>query len=125
MSHAPDGYHTIIPYLIVPNTASFIVFMKNVFGAELINQHMRDETIIMHAEVKVGDTIIMFADSTPQYAPMASPFFIYVENADATYQLAMQHGATVVTEMGDQSYGRSGGVTDPFGNTWWITSVQK
>ena len=123
MNVAPEGYHTIIPYLIVPNAAQFIIFMKDVFGAELINQHMREETIIMHAEVKIGDTIIMFADSTPQYGPMIAPFFVYVENADATYALALQHGATVVTEMGYQQYGRSGGVKDPFGNTWWITSV--
>ena len=124
MNYAPEGYHTIIPYLIVPEATRFIQFMKNVFDAELINQHMRDETIIMHGEIKVGDSIIMFADSTPQYAPMPAPFFIYVENADAAYQRALANGATVVTEMGDQQYGRSGGVKDPFGNTWWITSVQ-
>lgn len=123
MNYAPEGCHTIIPYLIVPNAAQFIIFMKDVFGAELISQHMREETIIMHGELKVGDSLIMFADSTPQYAPMTAPFFIYVENADATYHLALQHGAEVVTPMGDQSYGRSGGVKDPFGNTWWITSV--
>ena len=97
--------------------------MQDVFGAQLINKHLRDESIILHGEVKVGDSLIMFADSTPEYAPMTAPFFIYVEDADTTYQLALQHGATVVTAMGNQSYGRSGGVKDPFGNTWWITSV--
>ncbi len=123
MNYAPDGYHTVIPYLIVPNAALFIEFTKKVFQAELVNQHMRDETIIMHGEVKIGDTTIMFADSTPQFAPAPAPFFIYVENADITYALALQQGATVVTELGDQQYGRSGGVKDPFGNTWWITSM--
>lgn len=123
MSKTPDGYHTIIPYLIIQNAADFIQFTQDVFGAQLINKHMRDETMIMHAEVKVGDSIIMFADSTTQYGPMNGAFFIYVDDADATYQQATKQGATVVTEMGDQQYGRSGGVKDPFGNTWWITSV--
>lgn len=123
MSIAPQGHQIITPYLIVPNANAFIQFMQDVFGAQLINKHLRDESIIMHGEVKVGDSLIMFADSTPEYAPMTAPFFIYVANADTTYQLALQHGATVVTAMGNQSYGRSGGVKDPFGNTWWITSV--
>jgi PhnB protein len=65
----------------------------------------------------------MFADSTAEYPPMNAGFFIYVEDADITYNKALDNGATVVTQSGNQSYGRSGGVKDAFGNTWWITSV--
>ena len=70
MSKIPEGYQTVTPYLIIQNAAGFIKFVQNVFNAELINKHMRDEDIIMHAELKVGNCIIMLADSTSQYLPM-------------------------------------------------------
>ena len=79
---------------------------------------MRDEeNIIMHAEIKIGNSIIMFADSTAEYKPMNAGLFIYVEDADITYKKAIDEGAAVVTELGNQSYGRSGGVKDVFENT--------
>ena len=123
MSKIPNNYPTVTPYLIITNAEAFIEFMQQVFNAELNGKHMRDENIIMHAELKIGNSLIMLADATPQYKPMNAALFIYVENADATYNLALQKDAEVVTELGDQSYGRSGGVKDAFGNTWWITSV--
>ena len=125
MSYAPAGYQTVTPYLIVPNAEGFISFIKDVFAAKELSRHMRDESIIMHAAVKVGDSMIMFADSTPQYAPATAHLFVYVQDADATYELALQKGATTVMPPADQNYGRSCGVLDPHGNTWWITSVPK
>jgi len=119
----PEGYETVTPYLIIKNAPAFIAFTKTVFNADVINMHMSDETIIRHAEIKIGNSIIMFADSIEQYPPMPASFFIYVEDADKTYITALNNGAVAVTEMADQSYGRSGGVKDVFGNTWWITSV--
>lgn len=97
--------------------------MQDVFDATVSNKHMRDENIIMHAELKIGNSMIMLADSTTQYTPSNAGLFIYVEDADATYKKALDNNATSVTELSDQSYGRTGGVKDPFGNTWWITSV--
>jgi len=118
----PGGYQTVTPYLIIKNAAAFIEFTKNVFNAELINKHMQDETGIVHAEIKIGDSMIMFADSTEQYLPEPGGFFIYVEDCDITYEKALSNGAVAVTQIANQSYGRSGGVKDTFGNTWWITS---
>ena len=123
MGKIPEDYQTVTPYLIIKNAASFIQFMQTVFNAEIINRHMRDENIIMHAELKTGNSMIMFADSTEQYPPVNAHLFIYVEDADISYKKAIENGATVVTELSNQSYGRSGGVKDIFGNTWWITSV--
>lgn len=124
MSKIPQDYPTVTPYLILKNAAAFIQFTQNVFGAAVVNKYMRDEeNIIMHAEIKIGNSIIMFADSTAEYKPMNAGLFIYVEDADITYKKAIDEGAAVVTELGNQSYGRSGGVKDAFGNTWWITSV--
>ena len=120
----PEGYQTVTPYLVIPNAAGFIAFTQDVFNATLVNKFMRDgESLIMHGEIKIGDSVIMFADSTEQYAPQPAGFFIYVENADKVYERALEKGAAPVTKISDQSYGRSGGVKDAFGNTWWITSV--
>ena len=123
MSNVPDNYPTVSPYLIIKNASAFIHFVQNVFNAELLNKHMRDENIIMHAEIKIGNSTIMVADSTIEYAPGNAGFFVYVEDADVTYNKAINKGATIVTALSDQSYGRTGGVKDAFGNTWWITSV--
>lgn len=123
MAKIPEDYQTVTTYLIIKNAAAFIQFMQTVFNAEIVNKHMRDENIIMHAELKIGNSIIMLADSTSQYPPANAHLFIYVEDADATYKKAIDNGAVTITELANQSYGRSGGVKDNFGNTWWITSV--
>lgn len=118
----PTGYQTIMPYLIVKNAANFLAFTQKVFNAEEKIKHMRDEQIIMHAEVMIGESIIMFADSTGQHTERTAGMFVYVENADETFKKALDEGATSLTPLSDQPYGRSGGVLDPFGNTWWITT---
>ncbi len=120
----PEKHQQIMPYLIIENASGFISFMQKVFGAKEKYKQMRDEHKIMHAELMIGESTIMFADATEEYAPQPGGFFIYVENADETFQKAVDAGGKVVTELADQSYGRSGGVQDPSGNTWWITSVK-
>ena len=121
----PENYQTVMPYLIVKDAAQFSSFMQTVFDAKETYKAMRDEHIIMHAEIMIGGSTIMFADSTDKFAPRNAGMFIYVDDADETFKKAIDNGATVVNEMADQSYGRSGGVQDPFGNTWWITSMNK
>lgn len=122
----PNGYQTVMPYLIVNGAANFIDFTKNVFKA-VENEKMRsmrDEKTIQHSEIMIGDSTIMFADSTEKYEPRTAGLFIYVENADETYKRALDEGATTIMGLSDQDYGRTCGVTDPFGNIWWITSVK-
>lgn len=119
----PANYQTVMPYLIVKNAAGFMKFTKDVFGAEEMHRAMRDESIIMHGEVMIGGSTIMFADSTDAYTELPAGMFVYVSNADETFAKAKEAGATVVAELSNQSYGRTCGITDPFGNTWWITSV--
>src|SRR5258706_11747739 len=92
----PEGYQTVMPYLILKDAAAFIGFTKKVFNATEKMRHMRDETIIMHAEIVIGGSTIMFADATELY--------------------------TIINEPSNQSYGRSG-IIDPFGNNRWITSI--
>ena len=124
-SKIPGNYQTVMPYLIVKDAAKFISFMQTVFNATETYKAMRDENTIMHAEIMIGGSTIMFADSTETYGARNAGMFIYVDDADETFKKAIDNGVTVVNEMSDQSYGRSGGVTDPFGNTWWITSINK
>ncbi|HZY39997.1 MAG TPA: VOC family protein [Mucilaginibacter sp.] len=119
----PEGYQQIMPYLIVKNAASFFEFTQKVFGAAERYKAMRDETLIMHAEISIGGSVIMFADATEHYPERPAGMFIYVDDCDGVYKKAIENGAISVTEPGDQSYGRSAGVCDPFGNTWWLTSI--
>ncbi|MEO8854554.1 MAG: VOC family protein [Ginsengibacter sp.] len=118
----PDNNQTVMPYLIVPNAEGFLSFTEKVFNAKEISKYMRDEKTIMHAEIMIGDSTIMFADATEEFKPSTSGLFIYVENADETFEKAIQDGASVLREMNDEEYGRSGGIKDLFGNTWWITT---
>lgn len=119
----PEGYQQIMPYLIVENAQAFINFTRNVFDAQEKYKVMRTETQIMHAEISIGDSVIMIADATEQYMQQNAGLFIYVDDCDAVYQKALDNGAVSVRTPADQSYGRSAGVKDPFGNTWWLTSV--
>lgn len=119
----PANYQTVMPYLIVKNAAAFIDFTKEIFDAATTYKVMRDENCIMHAEIIIGESTIMFADATDQYEPRTAGLFIYVDDADSRYNKAVAAGATIISPLADQPYGRSGGILDPFGNCWWITSV--
>ncbi len=121
-SNIAEGYQQVMPYLIVENAAAFIEFTKTVFGAEENYKAMRDEKLIMHAEISIGSSVVMIADATELYKPQPAGLFVYVEDCDTVYNNALANGAASVSEPADQSYGRSAGFTDAFGNTWWITS---
>jgi PhnB protein len=119
----PEGYQSVMPYLIVENAVGFLNFAKEVFGAEEKYKAMRDENTIQHAELTIGGSVIMFTDATPQYGGRPAGFFIYVADCDEAYEKSLTNGATSIAAPADQAYGRSAGIEDAFGNTWWITSV--
>jgi len=119
----PEGYQQLMPYLIIKNAPAFFDFTQKVFGAEEKYKAMRDEKLIMHAEISIGSSVIMFADATEQFKERTAGMFLYVDNCDTVYQKARANGATTAMPPADQSYGRSAGIADPFGNIWWITSV--
>ena len=120
----PQGHQSVMPYLILPEAENFSEFTKQVFGAKVSLTKLReDEKTIMHSELMIGNSTIMFAGTTEQFTPQTAHLFVYVDNADETYQKALNNGATSVMGLSDQDYGRTCGVLDPFGNTWWITSV--
>ncbi|HYG40838.1 MAG TPA: VOC family protein [Cytophagales bacterium] len=120
----PTGHQTIMPYIIVKEAGKFMDFLKNVFGAEETAKYMRNESEIMHAEVNINGSTVMFAGSTGQWQAQNAGMFIYVEDVDKTYKKALEQGATSLMEIEDKEYGRSGGIRDPFGNVWWITTIK-
>ena len=118
----PKGYHTVTPYLVVDDAEKIIRFMKEAFGAQAtFEPMMRPDGKIMHAEFKIGDSIMMIADSSERAQATSSMLYLYVPNVDAVYQKALKAGATSLMEPANQFYGdRSGGVTDSAGNRWHI-----
>lgn len=119
----PDGYHTVTPYLVVEGAAQLIDFMKAAFGAQELFRMPGKDGMVGHAEVRIGDSMLMLADAQPNYPARPTMICLYVEDADATYQRALEAGATVVREIADQFYGdRSGGVQDASGMQWWIST---
>ena len=110
----PANYQTVMPYLIVKDATKFIAFTEKVFGATQTYKVMRDETTIMHAEIMIGESTIMLADATDKYKSQPAGLFVYVEDADETFKKAMEAKGKVISQVADQPYGRSGGVTDPF-----------
>lgn len=122
----PDQYNRLMPYLIVKGTGGFKKFMETVFDAtEQLIVPGKDGTV-MHGELRIGDAVIMFAEAGGQFTVMNAGMYIHVDDADITYKKALTAGAHTVEgqEPSDKDYGRTCGVTDPFGNTWWITSVR-
>lgn len=120
----PSGHQAVMPYLMLADANQFITFTEKVFNAALQTKHMReDQTTVMHAELQISGSTIMFCNATEAYKEQTANLFVYVENADETFEKAKAAGATVAMELSDQDYGRTCGVTDPQGNVWWITSV--
>jgi PhnB protein len=120
----PEGYRSITPYLVIDGAVKEIHFLRQAFGAaEKFPPLKRSDDTIMHAEMRIGDSVVMLAEASEQYRAMPSCLYLYVEDVDATYLRALQAGATSVTEPKDQFYGdRSAGVKDPAGNFWWIAT---
>ena len=117
----PPGYGSLTPYLVTPRCAEAIEFYKRVFGAtERIRMSMPDGSI-GHAEVQIGDSVLMLASGGEQWPATSSLTCVYVEDCDAVFQRAVDEGATVVEPLSDKFYGdRSGSVLDPFGQRWSI-----
>lgn len=120
----PAEHQTIMPYLILKDASKFIDFTKNVFGASETNtKSVREDGTIIHAEVTLNGSTIMITDEIEDWAKQTSHLFVYVPNADEAYKKALENKAVSLMELSDKHYGRTCGVTDPFGNVWWITSV--
>ena len=100
-----------------------IDFLKQAFGAEELSRAQSPDGVIHHAEVRIGDSVIEMGEAHDQWQPMATTFFMYVDDVDEWYRRAVAAGAASQSVPADQPYGdRVAGVTDPFDNLWYIAT---
>jgi PhnB protein len=131
----PEGYHSINPYLVVRNAGRAIEFYKKAFGAEeRFRMHGPDGKAIMHAELKIGDSVFMLTEESSEMKALSpesiggSPvsLYVYVKDVDSVFNQAVAEGAIALHTVKDQFYGdRSGYIKDPFGHLWSIATHQK
>jgi PhnB protein len=123
-SSAPAGYTTAAPWIVTRDTGRLLDFITTVFHGEELARVPLEDGSIGHAEIRVGDTVLLAFDQRPGWPDMPSLLRIYVPDADATMARAVDAGARVVTQPLTQAFGHRGGrVRDPLGNIWWITEV--
>jgi PhnB protein len=117
----PEGYGTVTPWVISRDTSSLIEFVKAAFHAQELARLPGPRGGIGHAEVRIGDSIVMMFDAQEGWPETPGFLRLWVDDVDATYRRALEAGATSVTEMTDLFFGdRVGRVRDPLGNIWWI-----
>ncbi len=127
----PDGYHSVTPYLIVHDAAAALDFYKKALGAVETVRMPAPGGRVGHAEIRIGDSVVMLADEHPEMGAKSprtiggSPIslMVYVEDVDARVAQAVAAGGRLVRPVADQFYGdRTGGVDDPFGYHWYLAT---
>ncbi|HEY6370027.1 MAG TPA: VOC family protein [Candidatus Sulfotelmatobacter sp.] len=130
----PEGYHTLTPFLTVRDAVRAIEFYKQAFGAQERGVMKGPDGKVMHAELKIGDSVIMLSDEWPEFgalSPLGSGgagmgLHIYIDGVDAAFDRAVKAGARVDMPVSDQFWGdRYGKLTDPFGHKWSIATHTK
>ena len=119
----PQGFHTVTPYLVADDPAALIDFLTRAFDAEEMHRTHRPDGGVMHAQVRIGNSMVMMGGSMPDWPAMPTGLYLYVAEADKTFARAIEAGATSVMPPSDQFWGdRMGGVKDAWGNFWWIAT---
>ncbi|MCU0490771.1 MAG: VOC family protein [Chloroflexaceae bacterium] len=121
--YKPQGYTSVAPYLIVEQASRTIEFLVNVFGAVELRRFNHLDGRIMHAEIRIDDTVVMLADGNDDWTPLPVSVHVYVPDVDATYQRALELGARSVQEpVKKDDEDKRGGFQDLGGTTWWIAT---
>jgi PhnB protein len=123
----PEGHHTVTPGFVVPNAAKIVTFLEKVFDGKVVDRYDGPGGAIMHCEVRLGDSVVMLGDPSPEMGPMPASLTYYVDDGDAvdaTFKKALAAGAKSLREPANQFYGyRVAMVQDPGGNKWSICAV--
>jgi PhnB protein len=120
----PEGYHSVNPYVVVDDAVRLVEFLVAVFGgAEHGERELTRDGRVGHAEVLIGDSVVMISDASEAFPARPSVMFAYTDDADETYRTALAAGAASIRQPADQPWGdRVGGFSDPFGNRWWVAT---
>jgi uncharacterized glyoxalase superfamily protein PhnB len=119
----PEGFHAITPYLFAQGASRLIEFISAAFEGELISHQTRPDGAVMHATMRIRDSMLMLADPTQEFGLMPSSIYLYVTDCDTVYQRALNSGGISVFPMMTLPSGeRYGGVKDPCGNIWWVAT---
>lgn len=126
MANTMPTYRTITPYLVVPDGDAELRFLKEAFGATEVDCYRNSDNTIAHAEVQIGDSLVMLGQAGGQWKPRDAAIYLWVDDVDATYEKALLAGATSESKPEDKPYGhRTAGVIDRNQITWWIGSPVK
>ena len=126
MADTMTSYRTVTPYLVVSNADDELAFLKAAFGGTEVLCHRNADNSVMHAEIKIGDSLVMLGQAGGPWTPHRAGLYLWVEDVDATYGQALAAGAASESEPEDKPYGhRNAGVIDSNGITWWIGSPVK
>lgn len=123
MADTQDTYRTVTPYLVVPNADAELAFLTRAFGGVEVDtrSHRGDDGSVVHAEVTIGNSLVMLGQASAQWPAQAGALFLWVDDVDAAYAQALSAGAASESEPADKPYGhRSAGVIDVNGITWWM-----
>lgn len=119
----PEGFATVTPFLIVNGAIRLIEFMKKAFGARVMSKTMTDREQVMHAQVQIGNSVIMISDTMEGMQQQLAILYLYVGDVDAVFRQAVEASGEVAREIRDEFYGdRAGAIKDEWGNTWWIAT---
>jgi PhnB protein len=122
-AHKPEGYNSVSPYLIVDGAARTIEFLQRTFGAVELRRFPDPSGKVVHAEVRIDDTVVMLADSAEGWPPVPSHVHVYVRDVDAIYKRALEAGASSIQEpVKKEDEDKRSGVKDAGGTTWWIST---
>jgi PhnB protein len=120
---SPAGYTTVAPWIVTDNTGQLLDFVTTVFGGQELGRVPLEDGSIGHAEIRIGDTVLLAYDRRDGWPQLPSLLRAWVSGPDAAMARAVEAGARVVTEPSDSAFGQRGGrVRDPFGNIWWVVA---
>jgi uncharacterized glyoxalase superfamily protein PhnB len=123
MTDTMDTYRTVTPYLVVRDAALELSFLEQAFGGREQLCHRDSDGAVLHAEVRIGDSLVMVGQANERWKPLSASLYLWVEDVDGTYARALEAGASSESEPEDKPYGhRNAGVIDRNGVTWWIGS---
>jgi uncharacterized glyoxalase superfamily protein PhnB len=119
----PDGYQNVIPYLVIPNPKELIDFAQKVMNAKLLEKMDTPDGSIMHAEIRIGDSVVMMGQSSDQYPPQSTMLHVYLEDIDAAYERSLKAGAVSMKVPQNQFYGDRTAMVKDTNDIYWNFST--